>query len=140
MDDDFFYYSTWGCGFNLDEDENIIIGDHNLDQILRFNRSTDELVVIAGNGIRGFSGDGGPATGASMAAPSGIAFGPEGHLYFADQLNHRIRRIDMETGIIDTIAGVGPTNTLAGGFSGDGGPAIEAELSRPNGGNVRSQW
>ncbi len=79
--------------------------------------------VIAGTGVCGYSGDGGPAVAAQLADPNGIAFDSSGNLYFADSNNHRIRRIDPQ-GIITTVAGTG-----IDGHAGDGGPALKAELS-----------
>ena len=84
------------------------------------------ITTVAGNGIPGYSGDGGPAVNATVNLPTGLAIAPNGDLYFADQLNHRIRKIS--NGIITTIAGNGTA-----GFSGDGGPATAAELDRPTG-------
>jgi len=78
--------------------------------------------VIAGTGKCGYSGDGGPAVGAQLDDPNGIAFDGSGNLYFADANNHRIRRIDPR-GIITTVAGTGVE-----GHTGDGGPAVKAEL------------
>jgi sugar lactone lactonase YvrE len=85
------------------------------------------LSVIAGTGVCGFSGDGGPAVSARLDDPNGIAFDAVGNLYFADTNNHRIRRID-KNGIITTVAGTG-----AGGYSGDGGIATRAQLEYPFG-------
>jgi len=76
---------------------------------------------VAGNGIPGFSGDGGPATSASLWQPNGVAVDSAGNLYIADQYNYRIRKV--ADGIITTIAGNGVY-----GFSGDGGPATSAAL------------
>ena len=87
--------------------------------------------TIAGNGSCGFSGDGGPATEAGFnpidlyLAGSGDG---EGTLYVSDYLNHRIRTIDLATGIITTFAGIGTA-----GFSGDGGPAAIAQFGLPMG-------
>jgi serine/threonine-protein kinase len=78
---------------------------------------------VAGNGTRGFSGDGGPAAQAQLSSPAQIDVDRDGNLYIADYFNTRIRRVDR-AGIITTVAGNG-----AAGFSGDGGPAREAQLS-----------
>jgi sugar lactone lactonase YvrE len=91
-----------------------------------------KLSVIAGTGACGFSGDGGPAVSAQLNDPNGIAFDSVGNLYFADSGNHRIRRID-KSGIITTVAGTG-----VGGFSGDGGPATQAQLEYPFGIGITS--
>jgi sugar lactone lactonase YvrE len=85
---------------------------------------------FAGTGALAFGGDGSPATSASIACPVGMAFGPDGALYFADHVNNRVRRIDT-SGIITTVAGSGPAGLNQGSFSGDGGPAIEATLQEP---------
>jgi len=83
------------------------------------------LVTIAGAGIAGFSGDGGPARLARMLRPAGLAVA-NGILYIADSGNHRIRAVDLETSIISSVVGQG-----VGGFGGDGGPADEAKLDTP---------
>lgn len=80
------------------------------------------IKTIAGNGQRGFSGDGGPAINASFSLPYGIAVAADGSLYIADSGNFRIRRISPD-GIINTVAGNGQD-----GFSGDGGPAVNASF------------
>lgn len=82
------------------------------------------ITTVAGNGTYGYSGDGGPATSAQLANPSGIAVDNQGNLFIADSYNHRIRKVDAN-GIITTVAGNG------GGYSGDGGPAINASLYTP---------
>ncbi len=83
--------------------------------------------TVAGNGKRGFSGDGGPAVDAQLARPHGLAVDPDGNLYIADVSNHRIRRVDP-SGTITTIAGTGTR-----GYSGDNGPASRAQLQFPRG-------
>jgi sugar lactone lactonase YvrE len=95
----------------------------------RIFRVTPEkrLTAVAGTGTCGFSGDGGLATSAELNDPNGIAFDSAGNLYFADTNNHRIRRIDRN-GIISTVAGTGIL-----GYSGDEGPATQAELAYPFG-------
>ena len=84
------------------------------------------ITTVAGNGVQGFSGDGGPATSAELDSPAGLALDSAGDLYIADSHNHRIREVSSATGIIATIAGTG-----AAGFSGDGGPATAATLDLP---------
>jgi len=81
--------------------------------------------TVAGNGISGFSGDGGLAVDAQIVGSEGIVLGPDGSLYITDAGYHRIRRISPD-GIITTVAGNG-----IGGFSGDGGSAIESQLYFP---------
>lgn len=83
------------------------------------------ITNFAGNGTKGFSGDGGPATEAQLNFPTGISRGPDGALYICDTLNHRIRKVTRDD-IITTIAGTG-----VGGWSGDGGPATSAKLNEP---------
>ena len=84
------------------------------------------ITTVAGTGQHGFSGDGGPAIEAQLASSSDIALAPDGSLYIAEGPAHRIRKVNPG-GIIYTIAGTGIQ-----GFSGDGGPAAEAQLSYPN--------
>lgn len=82
---------------------------------------------------RGFSGDGGPAVIAMLSGPGGLAYGQDGSLYVADSGNHLIRRISP-VGVITTVAGVPQTDPMQsneGGFSGDGGPALQALLKNP---------
>ena len=86
------------------------------------------ITTAVGTGEQGFAGDGGPAQRALLNGPFDIAFDPGGNLYFSDTFNHRIRRVDVRTGIITTCAGSG-----AAGYSGDGGPAIRAQLNEPYG-------
>ncbi len=85
------------------------------------------ITTVAGTGVRGFSGDGAAATSAELHAPSGVAVDDSGVLYIADTNNNRIRSVGPD-GIIHTIAGNGVS-----GYSGDGGPAVEASISTPYG-------
>jgi sugar lactone lactonase YvrE len=88
---------------------------------------TSPISTLAGNGSARFAGDGGPAVRASLNAPRGqLAFGPDGSIYVADTNNNRIRRI-APNGVISTIAGTGVV-----GYSGDGGPAVNARLQWPH--------
>src|SRR5207247_881331 len=85
------------------------------------------ISTVAGNGTSGFSGDGGPAQGAALRRPQGVAVAPDGSLYIADTGNARIRRVGPD-GIIRTVAGNGTVQ-----FGGDGGPATQAGLGNPVG-------
>lgn len=89
------------------------------------------ITTIAGTGVSGFSGDGGPATAAELRSPRDLAMGPDGSLYIADSLNGRVRRV-QPGGIIDTVAGAGS------GYAGDGGPARDARFLHPYGFGLRS--
>jgi streptogramin lyase len=84
---------------------------------------------VAGNGKKGFGGDGGPATAASLNEPYGLALDADLNLYIVDRLNFCIRKVDAKTGVISTIAGTGGKS----GFAADGGPANKALLVEPNG-------
>lgn len=86
------------------------------------------IFSLAGTGEQGFSGDGGAATAAKLDQPFDVAYDRDGHLYFSDTFNHRIRKVDAKTGTISTVAGSG-----AKGFGGDGGPATDAKLDEPYG-------
>jgi sugar lactone lactonase YvrE len=94
-------------------------------QIRRLDR-VGVMTTIAGDGYAGSSGDGGQAVEASLDTPHGVAVDNRGHVFIADSPNHRVRMVDLTTGIIRTVAGTGQE-----GFSGDGGPATAARLNRP---------
>ena len=107
---------------------NIYIGDGNNHRVRRVDASTGIITTVAGTGTQGFSGDGGPATSASLNRPGGVGFDAAGNLYFAEVSNQLIRKVDASTGIITTVAGNGTV-----GFAGDGGPATSANLNTPAG-------
>ena len=90
--------------------------------------SDNMVTTVAGTGEPGFSGDGGPASAAAINFPQDMEIGPDGRLYFADTNNHRVRRIDLEEGTIETVAGSGEKAYL-----GDGGQARDAAFNRPFG-------
>ena len=85
------------------------------------------IVTIAGNGKRGYSGDGQKATEASLNEPYEVRLDRQGNLYFVERMNHVVRFVDAQTGLIRTVAGNGKA-----GFSGDGGPAVSASLHEPH--------
>ena len=110
----------------VDAAGNLFIADTNNDRIRQV--SPDGVIrTVAGNGIRGFSGDGGPAANASLALPQAVAVDAAGNLFIADTENYRIRQVSLD-GVIRTVAGNGIL-----GFSGDGGPATNASLNLPQG-------
>ncbi len=92
--------------------------------------TTDRWKHIAGTGRKGFSGDGGAAKAATFNGPKGMAIGPGRDVYVVDTENQAIRKIDVKSGLVSTIAGSGPNQR---GGSGDGGPAVRAQLDRPHG-------
>jgi sugar lactone lactonase YvrE len=85
--------------------------------------SKGKITTIAGTGKKGSAGDGGPALKAEFNDMHSLAIAPNGDLYVADTLNHKIRKIDMKSGEISTFAGTGDK-----GFAGDGGPAAKAKF------------
>ena len=84
------------------------------------------ISTVAGTGVCGYNGDSILATSAKLHAPGGLAFDTSGNLYIAEQLNNRIRKVTVSTGLISTIAGNGTA-----GFSGDGGLAVTAVVYNP---------
>ncbi len=116
-------------GAAVDADGNLYVADWSGHRILKIDGEGNETAV-AGTGEKGFSGDGGPALAARLNFPRGVALDGNGAIYVADWYNHRIRKIDA-AGTISTVAGSGDTGDWGGGFSGDGGPAVEARLFRP---------
>ena len=113
-------------GVAVDAYDNLYIPDTSNDRIRKVDAS-GTITTAAGTGTAGFSGDGGPATDAQLNGPNGVAVDGSGNLYIADAGNHRIRKLDAD-GTITTMAGTGTAS-----FSGDGGPATEAQLNGPNG-------
>ena len=93
----------------------------------RMDLGTGRLTTISGNGEAAYAGDGGPALAASFSEPHEIRFDRNGHLFVVERDAHVIRRVDAQTGLVSTVAGTGEA-----GFSGDGGPAVEAQLRQPH--------
>src|SRR5438046_284799 len=87
-----------------------------------------KISTVAGNGTKGYSGDGGPATKAQLNEPYEVRFDLAGNLVFIERLNQCVRRVDMKSGVISTVAGTGGK----AGFGGDGGPATAALFSQPH--------
>ncbi len=113
-------------GVAADAGGNLYIGDRGNRRVRKVS-SGGTISTVAGNGVSGSSGDGGPATSASVGAPEGVAADAGGNLYIADTDNYRIRKVNS-VGIITTVAGNG-----VAGFSGDGALATSASIRTPGG-------
>ncbi len=96
-------------------------------RVLRVDLAGGKLVTVAGNGRKGYAGDGGPATAASLNEPYEVRFDRDRNMFFVEMQNHLIRRVDAKTGVISTLAGTGKP-----GFGGDGGPAVKAQFKQPH--------
>ena len=118
-------------GMCLDSAANLYIADYRNHRVRKVTPA-GVITTVAGTGVAGFSGDGGPATSAQFNYPYGMTFDRAGNLYIADFDNNRVRRVSP-AGIVSTVAGAGP-----GGFSGDGGAATSALLYLPTGVTVDS--
>jgi hypothetical protein len=110
----------------VDSAGNLFIADYGYNLIWKLD-TNGNLSTAAGNGSYGSSGDGGVATNAGIYRPFSLAFDSAGNLYIAESGSARIRQVDTN-GIITTVAGTNVT-----GFSGDGGPAVNAWLNSPSG-------
>ncbi len=95
--------------------------------VRKLDEKTGRLTLVAGNGTKGYSGDGGPATEAELNEPYEVRFDQAGNIFFVEMRNNIVRRVDAKTGIISTVAGTGKA-----GFSGDGGLATKAQLKAPH--------
>jgi trimeric autotransporter adhesin len=109
-------------------DGSLYIADYYGDKVWLM-RPNGAISVYAGTGEHGFSGDSGSALDARLSYPNRLALDKSGNLYIADEGNNRIRRVDHQSSVITTVAGSSDTY----GYSGDGGPAVDAKLSLPEG-------
>lgn len=116
----------YATGVAVDSTGNIYVAEYRNNRIRKVDGITGLVTTVAGNGTQGFSGDGGPATDASLYDPTGVAVDSDGNLFIADTDNTRVRRVDASTGIITTFAGNGIFD-----FAGDGGPPTAASFDRP---------
>ncbi len=115
-------------GLAFDAAGNLYIADKLNNRIRMVAAATGNITTVAGNGTAGFSGDGGPATGAELTSPTGVALDASANLYIADSGNAAVRKVAAGTGTITTAAGIGGSP----GYSGDGGAATSAQLYSPN--------
>jgi len=95
--------------------------------VIRRVTTDGEITTVAGTGKAGYSGDGGAATSAELKEPYEIRFDQAGNLFFVEMGNEIVRRVDVKNKTISTVAGCGKS-----GFSGDGGPAVEARMHQPH--------
>ncbi len=114
-------------GLVLGPDGALYFCDLDNQRIRRLDLATRRVATIAGNGERGYRGDGGPAVNAALNMPHELRFDSRGDLYIAERDNHVVRKVDMKSGVISTVAGTGTA-----GFGGDGGPGVKALLRQPH--------
>jgi streptogramin lyase len=114
-------------GLCADQNGNIYEADFAESRIRKVN-AQDTLFTIAGIGVPGYAGDGGPATLATFANPTGVVMDTAGNLFITEEYNNIVRKINRVTGQVSTVCGTG-----TGGYAGDGGPATAAMLDQPGG-------
>ena len=119
-----------GGPFNVvfDKHGNLYVSVNGDSNVKKVEFSTGKVTVIAGTGDVGFSGDGGQASAAKLANPTGLILDGKGNLYISDSGNERIRKVNLSTNIITTVAGTGET-----GFLGEDTDATKAQLANPLG-------
>ena len=116
---------AYGCAFDVAD--NLYISDGRNHTVRRIDRESWIITTVAGNGEQGYSGDGGPATQATLNNLYSLHIDTNGDIYIVDRLNAAIRKVDAASGMITTVAGTGVP-----GYSGDGGPGNRAQLREPN--------
>lgn len=112
-------------GIVVDENANVYLSDFRNQRIRRISSGDRIITTIAGNGVNGLSGDGGPAVEAQVSGPYHLALDARGNVVFADGDNSRFRRVDLRTGVIETIAGGGESAPE------EGKPAHRVKLEYP---------
>lgn len=116
------------AGLAIDKENNVFVVEIHNHVIRKIDARTRIITTVAGCGLNGFEGDGGLAIHAKLNRPEGVFVDIDGSIYIADTHNHRIRKVDTKTGVINTIAGTGEA-----GYNGDGIEACEAKLNCPAG-------
>jgi sugar lactone lactonase YvrE len=114
------------AGVIVDGSGNLYIADNGNSVVRKVVLSTGIITTVAGNGIPGYSGDGGQATAAEFGSPRGLAIDATGNLFIADYSEDVVRKVITSTGVISTVAGTG-----SGGYNGDGGAATSANIWSP---------
>jgi sugar lactone lactonase YvrE len=116
------------AGLAIDKGNNVYVAEIHNNTIRKIDSKTGIISTVAGCGLKGFEGDGGLAVYAKLNGPEGVFLDTLGNIYIADTYNQRIRRVDVRTGIIETIAGTGER-----GYNGDNIRACESYLNCPAG-------
>ena len=116
---------AYGCAF--DTGDNLYICDGRTHTVRRIDKNTQVITTVAGTGEAGYSGDGGPATEATMDNLYSLTVDTNGDIYIVDRFNAAIRKVEAASGIITTVAGTGEP-----GYGGDGGPGPQAQMREPN--------
>jgi len=114
-------------GVAFDAEENLFISDGRTHTVRRIDRNTCVITTVAGTGVEGYTGDGGPAINATLNNLYSLCVDVNGDIYIVDRMNAAIRKFDGTSGIITTVAGTGVP-----GYGGDGGPGVLAQLREPN--------
>ena len=112
---------------HFDPSGNLYLALREGNQIFRIDAATQRMTHIAGSGAKGYDATPQPAVGAALNGPKGVAWSPDGGLYFTDTESHTVRRVDLNSGMIQTVLGTGQR-----GDGGDG-PALSCATSRPHG-------
>ena len=114
-------------GVTVDRASILYWADFGSDRVMMLRPGSGVVSVVAGNGTKGYVGDGGPAKSAQLSAPHEVRFDRKGNMLIAERDAHVVRRIDRASDVISTLVGTG-----APGFGGDGGPSQKAFLKQPH--------
>ncbi|MFC5861169.1 hypothetical protein ACFPT7_02565 [Acidicapsa dinghuensis] len=120
-------------GLAIDAAGDLFISDSSNQRVRKIDSKTGIITTIAGNGTYGYSGDDGAAVQAMVSNPEQLALDGNGNLYITEQGASVIVRVNLTSGLIQTVAGNGASGDGAGAVIGDGGPATKAQLSNPQG-------
>ena len=128
-------------GIAVDSNDDIYIADKGSNRIRKIDRNTGLVTTSAGMCFYGYDGDGKAATQAMLNAPEAVIFDPRGNMYISDAMNHRVRRVEAETGIITTIAGNGESGYKDSGAMGGCGmakfvKAVDKEMIKHGDGRI----
>ena len=123
-------------GFALNPQKDIIIGDYYNNRIRAIDSDTGTMVTLAGNGVAGYSGDGGDAVNASIDVPLDLVADSRGNIYMSDWHHHVVRKLDVSSGKIETIAGIGARAYTGAGLARDAGLSTPLGMSLDNNDNL----